>query len=156
SSAAAMALIACNPCYLFLSFSFMTEVPFLAALLGSYLAFAYADCGSRRSWLWLAGAAAVVGFAIPPFAPATLIGEAIALVTARNKIIRTKPLRKIVIALPLGAALIACASLWIWLTILNPQPWMSEYYQYRLRNYLALVPLRVYLASGVLEPALYL
>src|SRR5713101_3311959 len=38
TSAVATALLICNPCYLFLSFSFMTEVPFLMTLFASYSA----------------------------------------------------------------------------------------------------------------------
>ena len=65
-SAVATALLLCNPCYLFLSFSFMTEVPFLVALLASYLAYAHAIDGLRGGWLWLAGASAAAGFALRP------------------------------------------------------------------------------------------
>ena len=50
---AAAGLLICNPCYLFLSFSFMSEIAFLAALLGSHLAFANAE-GERQDSLSVA------------------------------------------------------------------------------------------------------
>lgn len=89
-SAVATALIICNPCYLFLSFSFMTEVPFLAVLLASYLAFAHANGGPRPKWLWLAGGAAAGAFAIRPFAAATIAGEMVALLAVSNDQSRAK------------------------------------------------------------------
>jgi hypothetical protein len=156
AAAAATALIACNPCYLFLSFSFMTEVPFLVALLASYLAFAYAIRGSRRRWLSLAGAAATVGFAIRPFAAATIAAEAVALLAAGDDRNGARRPSRIANAFPLAAALIVCAGFWTWFSVLSPKPWMLEYYQHRLRTYFMLVPLRSYLAGGVLEPAIYL
>src|SRR5271156_2391099 len=39
---AATGLLVCNPCFTFLSFSFMTEIPFVTLLVGTYLAFAKA------------------------------------------------------------------------------------------------------------------
>jgi len=155
-SAVATALIMCNPCYLFLSFSFMTEVPFLAALLACYLAFAYANAGPRRKWLWLAGGAAVTAFAIRPFAAATIAGEMVALLAVSSYQAGTRWSSKIVTVVPLIGALIACAAFWIWFTVLHPMPWKLAYDEYRLRNYFTLVPLRVYLAGGVLAPAIYL
>jgi hypothetical protein len=58
--------------------------------------------------------------------------------------------------LPLLAALIVCAGIWAWFTILRRQPWKLQYDEYRLRHYFAMVPLRSYLARGVLAPAIYL
>jgi hypothetical protein len=155
-SAVATALLICNPCYLFLSFSFMTEVPFLVALLASYLAFAYATNSLRQRWLWLAGAAAAVGFAIRPFAAATIAAEAAALLVAGKDQNGSKRSSKIAAMRPLLAALLACALFWIWLTILRHKPWMLRYHEYLLRTYFMQMPVRFYLARGVLEPAIYL
>src|SRR5271170_2709303 len=69
---AATGLLICNPCFLFLSFSFMTEVPFLAALLGSHLAFAHAEGERRISFLWLSASLALIAFAVRPFAGAII------------------------------------------------------------------------------------
>jgi Dolichyl-phosphate-mannose-protein mannosyltransferase len=152
----AAALLICNPCYLFLSFSFMTEVPFLAVLLASYAAFAYASHRLQWRWLWLAAAGAAVGFAIRPFGAATIVGEASVLLIPRNDQSDAKSRTRIVAIVPFIAALMACAGFWIWLTRLNPKPWMLEYHEYRLRTYFTMVPLRSYLARGMLEPAIYL
>jgi len=155
-SAAATAVLIGNPCYLFLSFSFMTEVPFLVALLASYLAFAHAIDGLRGGWLWLAGASAAAGFAVRPFAAATIAGETAALLVAGDDQRGAKRSSKIVTTVPLMAGLIACAAFWTWFIILNPKPWMFDYEDHRLRTYFTLVPIRSYLAGGLLEPAIYL
>jgi len=156
TAALATALLICNPCYLLLSFSFMTEVPFLAALLASYAAFAYASHRLQWRWLWLAAAGAAAGFAIRPFAVATIAGEAAALLIPHGDRSGAKSRARIVAMAPFIAALMACAGLWIWLTILIPKPWMLEYQEYRLRTYFTMVPLRSYLSGGVLDPAIYL
>lgn len=156
TAAIAAALLICNPCYLFLSFSFMTEVPFLAALLASYAAFAYGSHRLQWRWLWLAAAGAAAGFAVRPFGAATIAGEAAALLIPRGDRSDAKSRARIVAIVPFIAALMACAGFWIWLTILNPKPWMLEYNEYRLRTYFTMVPLRSYLSGGVLEPAIYL
>ena len=155
-SALATALLICNPCYLFLSFSFMTEVPFLVALLASYLAFAYAINSLRQRWLWLAGAAAAVGFAIRPFAAATIAAEAAALLVAGKDQNGSKRSSKLGALPPLLAASIVCALFWIWVTILRHKPWMLRYHEYLLQTYFMAMPVRFYLERGVLEPAIYL
>jgi hypothetical protein len=154
SASAAAALLVCNPCYLFLSFSFMTEVPFIAALLASYLAFAHATAGSRK-WLWLAGFAAAVGFAIRPFTVTAIGGEAAALFI-RGRKEREKRLARLANLTPLIVALIVCAGFWLWIIVLNPEPWMFKYQMHRLRSGFWLVPLRTYLVRGFLAPAIYL
>src|SRR5271170_7347992 len=70
---AATGLLICNPCYLFLSFSFMSEISFLAALLGAHFAFAKAE--GRIVWLWLSASLAVVAFAVRPFGGAAILGS---------------------------------------------------------------------------------
>src|SRR5579863_4733895 len=63
---AATGLLVCNPCFTFLSFSFMTEIPFLTLVVATYLAFAHATGEDARSqlWLWLAAVLAVLAFMI--------------------------------------------------------------------------------------------
>ncbi len=156
SSAAATALLICNPCYLLMSFSFMTEIPFLVALLASYFAFASATHRSPMMWLWLAAICAAASFGIRPFAGATIAGETAALLMFSHDGTKTVRLSKMSVLIPFIAALGACAGFWIWLTVLNPKPWMLEYNEHRLREYFTLVPFRDYLLRGVLEPALYL
>ncbi|HVN63649.1 MAG TPA: glycosyltransferase family 39 protein, partial [Candidatus Binataceae bacterium] len=77
---AATGLLVCNPCFTFLSFSFMTEIPFVAFLIGSFLAFALARGPRKSIWLWIAAAAAVGGFLIRPFAGLAIAGCAGAIV----------------------------------------------------------------------------
>ncbi len=50
---AATGLLICNPCFTFLSFSFMTEIPFLTAMVAAHLAFAKAEGPREQLWLWL-------------------------------------------------------------------------------------------------------
>jgi hypothetical protein len=156
TAAAAAALLICNPCYLFLSFSFMTEVPFLAMLLASYVAFACAGHCWRGRWLWLAAACASIAFAVRPFAAATIAGEAVVLVIPRYGRGEAKSRAGTVAIVPFLTALIICAGIWIWLTILNPEPWMLQYNEYRLKTYFTAMRLRSYFADGLLEPAIYL
>ena len=59
---AATGLLICNPCFTFLSFSFMTEIPFLTAMVAAHLAFAKAEGPREHMWMWLAAALAVIGF----------------------------------------------------------------------------------------------
>jgi Dolichyl-phosphate-mannose-protein mannosyltransferase len=155
-SIAATALLICNPCYLLMSFSFMTEIPFLVALLASYFAFACAIQHGSKIWLWLAAAFAVAGFGVRPFAGATIVSEAAALLMCTGSRRRTLPSSNLIVLIPLIAALLVCAGFWAWLTFLSPKPWMLQYHQYQLRNYLSFVPLRHYADWGFLEPALYL
>src|SRR6202522_3617258 len=64
---AATGLLICNPCFMFLSFSFMTEIPFLTAMVAAHLAFAEADGSRGQLWLWLGAGMAVIAFLIWPF-----------------------------------------------------------------------------------------
>ena len=61
-AALATGLLVSNPCYLFLSFSFMTDVPFLVLTIAAMLAFAKAEPPSRR--LWVCAALSVAAFMI--------------------------------------------------------------------------------------------
>src|SRR5271168_3519921 len=72
---AAAGLLICNPCYLFLSFSFMSEISFLAALLGAHFAFANAAGEKQIRYLWLSASLAVVAFAVRPFGGAAILGS---------------------------------------------------------------------------------
>src|ERR1700685_3167939 len=71
---AATGLLICNPCFTFLSFSFMTEIPFLTAMVAAHLAFAKADGRRELWWLWLAAVAPVIGFMIRPFGEMAIAG----------------------------------------------------------------------------------
>ncbi len=71
---AATGLLICNPCFTFLSFSFMTEIPFLTAMVAAHLAFAKAEGPREQLWLWLAAALAVIGILIRPFAAMAIVG----------------------------------------------------------------------------------
>jgi hypothetical protein len=154
ASAAATALVTCNPCYQFLSFSFMTEVPFLLTLVASNAAFA--NRASSRMWLWLAALIAAAGFAIRPFAVATIFGEAAVLLVCRRQDKRLTPRSQVAALLPFAIGLAACAGFWLWTTILSPKPWMLQYHEYLIHNYLGLIPLGAYLDRGLLQPAIYL
>ena len=71
---AATGLLICNPCFTFLSFSFMTEIPFLTAIVAAHLAFAKAEGPREQLWMWLAALLAVIGFLIRPFAAMVIVG----------------------------------------------------------------------------------
>jgi len=71
---AATGLLVCNPCFTFLSFSFMTEIPFLTALIAAHLAFARAAGRREDLWLWLAAALAVIAFMIRVFGAMAIAG----------------------------------------------------------------------------------
>ncbi|HYL58642.1 MAG TPA: glycosyltransferase family 39 protein [Candidatus Acidoferrales bacterium] len=162
---AATGLLACNPCFTFLSFSFMTEIPFLTMLIAAHLAFACADGERLNRWLWLAGAFAVIDFLVRPFGGMAIAGCVGAIVLYNSRLLaalgtprRTHALQTaqlVRILAPFAAALLACALIWIWLTVLGPKPWDLQ----RDENHFAwllLVPFANYLRAGVLGPLLYL
>ena len=71
---AATGLLICNPCFMFLSFSFMTEIPFLTAMVAAHLAFAKAEGRHEQWWMWLAAAMSVIAFMIRPFGAMAIAG----------------------------------------------------------------------------------
>ena len=162
---AATALLACNPCFTFLSFSFMTEIPFLTMLLAAHLAFANADGPRQQRWLWLAAMFAVIDFLVRPFGAMAIAGCVGAVVLYNSGIPGTRlfsrrspvlePRQLVRVLAPFAVALIACAAIWIWLTVLSPKPWDlardESHFAWLLR-----VPIANYLRAGVLGPLLYL
>src|SRR5580704_11991404 len=154
----ATGLLICNPCFTFLSFSFMTEIPFLTALVAAHLAFAEAEGPHEQLWMWLAAAMAVIAFMIRPFGGMAIAGcvGAMILYDARpRETNRRDRAWWIKMMAPFGLALAVCAGLWIWLTILSPRSWDLQINENRF-HYLFLVPLATYLRAGLLGPALYL
>ena len=159
---AATGLLICNPCFTFLSFSFMTEIPFLTAMIATHLAFAKAEGRREQWWLWLSAATAVVGFLIRPFAAmaiagcvgATLLYDAGLRANFRDLALWINA-RVIKMIVPFAVALTICVGLWVWLTVLGPKPWQVQFNENRFR-YIFNVPLANYLRAGVLGPALYL
>ncbi len=155
---AATGLLICNPCFTFLSFSFMTEIPFLTAMIAAQLAFARAEGPREQLWMWLTAALVVIGFLIRPFAAMVILGCGGAMILydtrlrGRNRWDRALWIRMIT---PLGAALAVCVVLWIWLTVLGPKPWDLQRDENHF-HYLFMVPLANYLRAGVLGPLLYL
>ncbi len=154
---AATGLLICNPCFTFLSFSFMTEIPFLTAMVAAHLAFAKADGRREQWWLWLCAATAVIGFLIRPFAAMAIAGcvGAMLLYDARQGANRWDRARWIKMMAPFGVALAICMGLWIWLTVLGPRPWDLQLQENHF-HYIFMVPIANYLRAGVLGPALYL
>ncbi len=155
---AATALLICNPCFTFLSFSFMTEVPFLTTMVAAHLAFAKAEGRREQLWLWIAAAMAVIGFLIRPFAAMALAGCAGAMILYDGELRgknRWSPAQWIKKMAPFVAALAICAGIWIWLTVLGPRPWEVRLNENHFR-YLFMVPIANYLRAGVLGPMLYL
>jgi hypothetical protein len=154
----ATGLLICNPCFTFLSFSFMTEIPFLTALVAAHLAFAEAEGQHEQLWMWLAATMAVVAFMIRPFggmAIAGCVGSMILYDARPRETNRRDRAWWIKMMAPFGLALAVCAGLWIWLTILSPRSWDLQINENRF-HYLFLVPLATYLRAGLLGPALYL
>ncbi|MGA9720892.1 MAG: glycosyltransferase family 39 protein [Candidatus Binatus sp.] len=154
---AATGLLICNPCFMFLSFSFMTEIPFLTAMVAAHLAFANADGRREQWWLWLSAAMAVIGFLIRPFAAMAIAGcvGAMILYDAGQGANRWNRARWIKMMAPFGVALAICMGLWIWLTVLGPRPWDLQLQENHF-HYIFMVPIANYLRAGVLGPALYL
>jgi hypothetical protein len=162
---AATGLLVCNPCFTFLSFSFMTEIPFLTMLIAAHLAFANADGERPQRWLWLAAALAVVDFLVRPFGAMAIAGCVGAIVLYNSRLFGARrfsrrsrvldPSQLFRLLAPFAVALLACAWIWIWLTVLSPKPWDLQ----RDENHFAWllrVPLASYLRAGVLGPLLYL
>jgi hypothetical protein len=155
---AATGLLICNPCFTFLSFSFMTEIPFLTSMVAAHLAFAKAEGRREQWWLWLSAAMAVIGFLIRPFAAMAIAGCVGAMLlydTGAKDASRWDRARVIKMMAPFGVALAICAGLWIWLTVLGPKPWDLAQNEKHF-HYIFMVPLANYLRAGVLGPALYL
>jgi hypothetical protein len=154
---AATGLLICNPCFTFLSFSFMTDVPFLALLIATHLAFAEATGPRGKLWLWIAAALAVIGFMIRPFAAMAIAGcaGAILIYDGLPSRRRVSLARLITMLAPFAIALAACAIVWIWLTVVRPKPWFLQLDEDQL-TYIFLVPPALYLRAGVLGPLLYL
>jgi hypothetical protein len=157
---AATGLLVCNPCFTFLSFSFMTEIPFLTLVIGTHLAFAHAEGEDARSqlWLWLAAVLAVLAFMIRPFGAMTIagcVGAVLIYEGRRGGDHRIGRAQILVMLMPFEVALAACAVFWIWLTVLKPKPWSLQLDEDQFA-YIFQVPLAVYIRAGVLGPALYL
>ncbi len=122
SATLATALLIANPCYLFLSFSFMTDIPFVTLLIAAHLAFAMAERGSEVRRLWICAAILAVAFLVRPFALAAVVGSAGAIA------LRHRPGKNALLnpglILPFIAALAVSVLIWLWLTALRPVPWM--------------------------------
>ncbi|HEY2108052.1 MAG TPA: glycosyltransferase family 39 protein, partial [Candidatus Binataceae bacterium] len=159
NSMLATAILAFNPCYLFLSFSFMTEIPFLTALLASLLAATRAIQTRSTAMHWLAAGLIVIAFLVRPFALAAIPGCALALVfdTMRRQ---TAPARAIRVLLPqlapylLSFGLCVLASLIV--ARLEPTPFLLARHFRDLRSAFGRSLFTVYLRGGILEPVLYL
>ena len=153
AAALAASVLAANPCYLFLSFSFMTEVPFMALLIAGHAGFARAQRGATVRWLWISAAALVAAFMVRPFALAAIAGGILALIL-KEAAGRWQPPNARLLA-PLVVAGLICGALWYWLTIVRVRPWMLALGEDRL-SYVRLVPLLVSVRRGVVSPLLYL
>ena len=158
NSLLATAILAFNPCYLFLSFSFMTEVPFLAALLAGLLAASTAIQTRSLPMHWLAAALIVIAFLVRPFALAAIPGCALA--SAFDEARQSAPTSKIRLLLPtlapylVGLALCVLSSLVV--ARLQPTPFRLASHLRDLTSNLGRPPLAVYLRGVILEPTLYL
>ena len=150
-AALASALLMANPCYLFLSFSFMSDVPFLALLISAHLTFAW--CTESRTAAWLCAALLVVAFMVRPFALASVAGcAAVTMLAQRPGASVSEAAGRL---LPFAVAAIACAIIWLCIIELAPVPWMLQLKANRLK-FLYLVPVRVYFLDAFAAPLLYL
>ncbi|HYA36307.1 MAG TPA: glycosyltransferase family 39 protein [Candidatus Binataceae bacterium] len=152
---AGAALIACNPCFLFLGFSFMTEVPFLAALVASHLAFANATGEHEYRWLWIAAIAGAISFAVRPFGGIAIAGAAGAIVFEEWRRPRRDFAGLATKLTPFAVTTGFCAIYWIYFTIVRTPPWSLRLNESHL-PYLFAVPFAEYLRSGVLNPLLWI
>jgi hypothetical protein len=154
----ATALIVCNPCYLFLSFSFMTEIPFLALMLAALLAFSQSGGARSGVWLWLAAALTVGAFMVRPFGGAIAAGcaAAIVLFDFNPAEPRAADWRRLAHEIaPFAAAVAACAGVWYWLTISRTPPWDLMSRERAFSEIFDVAP-GIYMMGGVLGPALNL
>jgi hypothetical protein len=147
-----------NPCYTFLSFSFMTEIPFLMLMLGACLAYAESAGRFEAEWLWLAAALAVLCFLVRPFAAMMIVGfvgaELIFSAGFFNR--ERRDLQRVVRSLfPFAVASAACVAIWLWQTVIHPRSWDLDVTLGHL-SHLTDAPLANYLRAGVLSPLLYL
>ena len=150
----ATALLIVNPCYLFLSFSFMTDVPFVTLLIAAHLMFASAQRqGRSTARLWVCAALLITAFMIRPFALAAIAGCAAATMLARRPGIGAIAGAGRLLAFL--AAVVVSVVIWLCLTTLLPVPWMLGLRANKL-NYLYLVPIRVYFIDALAAPLLYL
>lgn len=164
-AAIATGCLIANPCFTFLTFSFMTDVPFLSLMIASVLAFNASDSAHVRAdlraetiWIWVAAALALLDFMIRPFAALTIAGygAAILIFDARSgdrRRIRWAPILNLSNGLIAGAA--ACCAVWIWLTVIQPRPWSLEETYVHFGQFFE-VPIAYYLRAGVLNPIVYL
>jgi hypothetical protein len=155
---AAAGLLVCNPCYLFLSFSFMSEVPFLTAMLGSQLAFACADGEKQLRYLWLSASLAVVAFAVRPFGGAAILGSMGAIFIydrLRPAGSHASIVQMALTLMPFVFALLGCAVIWIWLTVVRTPPWKLTQ-NAQLMAFVFSISLKEYVRMGMLGPLLYL
>lgn len=151
----ATALMIANPCYLFMSFSFMTEIPFLALLIAAHLAFAQARNDDAR-WLWLSAFIAFLGFMIRPFAAAAIAGSVAAILVRDRAKISADWLRRMVRPLaPFAVGFVLCALGWIWLTRFNLKPWMLQQSEHKLNRFFDVSPF-IYIGGGLIGPLFYL
>jgi len=157
---AAAGLIVCNPCFLFLSFSFMTEVPFLMLVVGAYLAFAKA--GDRGGWGWIAAALCVAGFMIRPFAVMAIAGcvgaaviDAVGIAGVRKPSARRSWRQLSSDFVPFVVALIACAIEWRTFQSVVANSWQLQAAEGHFSEVFE-VPIAYYLRAGLLGPLLYL
>jgi hypothetical protein len=151
----ATAMLIANPCYLFMSFSFMTEIPFLALLITAHLAFAQARNDDAR-WLWLSALIAAMGFMVRPFAAAAIAGSAAAVLVierARLSVGAIRGVIKLLVPFAVGSAL--CAIGWIWLTRFNLKPWMLQQSEQKLHRIFDVSPF-IYVGGGLIGPLFYL
>ncbi len=150
----ATALLMVNPCYLFLSFSFMTDVPFVTVLIAAHLMFSAAQQQGRAiARLWVCAALLVAAFMVRPFALAAVAGCAAVTLLARRP--RTDVIADARRLLPFLAAAVVSVLIWLSLTALMPIPWMLDLRADKL-HYLYLVPIRVYFIDALAAPLLYL
>ncbi|MGH7864432.1 MAG: ArnT family glycosyltransferase [Candidatus Binataceae bacterium] len=153
----ATGLLVCNPCYVFLSFSFMTEIPFVTLMVAAYLAYANADGDHETRWYWASALLGVAAFSIRPFGAAAILGCAGASmldVSSGRPRMRSGAFCLRIVA-PFAVGIAACGAIWIWLTVIRTPPW-------DLANrggdfaHLLDVPVSGYLRAGLFSPALYL
>jgi len=157
-AAIASGLLAANPCYLFLSFSFMTDVPFMVLMIGAMLAFAKAELPAENFWLWICAAFSIAAFMIRPFAAAAIagfIGATIIYDLRPHKIDRRWLAHAARRLAPLAFAVAAWPGVWAWLMVMQAQPFRLAR-RTHLIGYFFMVGVTTYLRAGILGPLLYL
>lgn len=117
-------LLAVQPLFLHLSFSFMTDVPCLTLLLAACYSYLRGLLGGAAGWWWLGGLAIGMAFLIRQFA--LLVPCAFLLYLALDGLLTRRPRWAQMVYLALGPAMILLGW-WLWSPGIRPTPLVGAF-----------------------------